>query len=255
MRKRRFKDLSIATRIGLLTSGSMVLLLIAGGIYLYRVQTGSLQRYSDRLLSEEAHSLNQVIEMQIRERQVRLRTGLDLTLELLYSFGEITFGNSRQVTAIDYFTGDNTIVDVKQWKLGREQLYNNNEMADRISALGGIQVSLFQKTDKGYLNIATTVKDDNGERILNTLISANSPVIQAIERGEDFYDRSRLGDDWYLAASRAIMHNGKPVGMLFIGVPEKDVSIIRDLFSKKTYYDTGYPFLVDATGILLVHPT
>lgn len=94
-------------------------------------------------------------------------------------------------------------------------------MADRISALGGIQVSLFQKTDKGYLNIATTVKDDNGERILNTLISANSPVIQAIERGEDFYDRSRLGDDWYLAASRAIMHNGKPVGMLFIGVPER----------------------------------
>lgn len=143
MRKRRFKDLSIAIRIGLLTSGSMVLLLIAGGIFLYRVQTGSLQRYSDRLLSEEPHSLNQVIEMQIRERQVRLRTGLDLTLELLYSFGEITFGNSRQVTAIDYFTGENTIVDVKQWKLGREQLYNNNEMADRISALGGIQVSLF----------------------------------------------------------------------------------------------------------------
>jgi hypothetical protein len=51
--------------------------------------------------------------------------------------------NSRQVTAIDYFTGENTIVDVKQMKLGREQLYNNNEMADRISDLGGIQVSLF----------------------------------------------------------------------------------------------------------------
>ncbi|MBK8808430.1 MAG: HAMP domain-containing protein [Bacteroidales bacterium] len=42
--------------------------------------------------------------------------------------------------------------------------------------------------------------------------------------------------------------------MLFIGIKEKDQKEIKDIFSSKKYFDTGYPFMVDSKGTLTIHP-
>jgi len=49
--------------------------------------------------------------------------------------------------------------------------------------------------------------------------------------------------------------DGQIVGMLYVGMPEKDLDGTKVLFSKNKFFDTGYPYIVGADGMLIVHPT
>ena len=62
-------------------------------------------------------------------------------------------------------------------------------------------------------------------------------------------------DDWYLASYRPIMLDGMLVGILFVGIPEKDMAGLKKLFANKKYFESGYPFIVDKNGTLVIHPT
>ena len=78
---------------------------------------------------------------------------------------------------------------------------------------------------------------------------------QAIARGEEVFRRIKMGERWYLTAFRPIFYNDKVVGAVFVGVYEKDMVGIKEMFNHKVYYESGYPFLVDATGEMIIHPT
>lgn len=103
--------------------------------------------------------------------------------------------------------------------------------------------------------MVTTLANEQGGRIQNSYLPMEVEHAQAIARGEEVFRRIKMGERWYLTAFRPIFYNDKVVGAVFVGVYEKDMVGIKEMFNHKVYYESGYPFLVDATGEMIIHPT
>ncbi|NJK95219.1 MAG: hypothetical protein HC905_10165 [Bacteroidales bacterium] len=108
-------------------------------------------------------------------------------------------------------------------------------MVDKISEITNVKTTLFQKMEHGYLRIATTVLNLDGSRAVNTFIPNDSPVVKAIENGSDYFGRAYVVNDWYLTAYRPIKIDGNLVGMLFVGMPEKDMKTLGEILRVKSF--------------------
>ena len=62
-------------------------------------------------------------------------------------------------------------------------------------------------------------------------------------------------NDWYLTAYKPIFIDGDIKGILYVGTREKNYAFLKKVFSQKTFFENGYPFLVDKTGQFIIHPT
>jgi methyl-accepting chemotaxis protein len=94
----------------------------------------------------------------------------------------------------------------------------------------------------------------DGTRAINTIIPNNSPVAEALDKGEDYVDRAIVVDQWFLTAYKLLtLEDGTKVAIA-TGTPEKNMGTLKEYFNNKKYFDSGYPFLVDNTGTFVIHP-
>jgi hypothetical protein len=181
---------------------------------------------------------------------------LDVATDLFNKSGSFQVVDSLPVTmeAIQQISKAKKEVQLSGWYLGDTPLHNNFTLVDEIMDLTGQTATVFQKIPGGYLRISTNVRKLDGSRAVGTYIPDSSPVIQTIERGETFYGRAYVVNDWYLTAYQPIKSNGNTVGILYVGVKEKDLNFLKEKFYNKTYATTGYPYALSSNGNLLIHP-
>lgn len=90
------------------------------------------------------------------------------------------------------------------------------------------------------MRIATTILSLDWKKAVNTYIPTESPVVRLISEGRDYFGRAFVVSDWYLTAYRPFRHNGEIVGMLFVGMPEKDMKQLQQIFSGKKFWVTDF---------------
>jgi PAS domain S-box-containing protein len=159
---------------------------------------------------------------------------------------------SRRVINQNTRTGHDAMIRV--WSAGGKQLNENNLFVDSIASLNGGTVTIFQRIDSGFVRIATNVTDDKGERAVYTFIPDNSPVSQSVLKGNRYVGRAFVVNDWYITAYEPIYMEGKLVGMLYAGDKEKDLDQLRLILNNLAIGKTGYAFVFDEQGNLVIHP-
>jgi len=114
-------------------------------------------------------------------------------------------------------------------------------------------VTIFQRD----VRIATTVRDDRGDRAVGTRVSA--PVREAVlERGLPWRDRAFVVDDWYIAAYDPIRAlDGDIVGILYVGVLEQAYASIRDrvILSFFAIASIGFLVIIGITYVMISNIT
>lgn len=80
---------------------------------------------------------------------------------------------------------------------------------------------------QGDLRISTNVRREDGERAIGTRIAANV-YDQVLGRGESYYDRAFVVNNWYLTAYEPIRDiNGGVIGILYVGILEEKYTDMR----------------------------
>src|SRR5690554_7413168 len=126
----RLRDLKIGLRISIFTSTAVVLLLTAMGIYLFRVQSANILQEADTNLTEEVNNLKEIVELQIREREIRVASGIDVAMEVFSNSGKIAHrpGEVMELEVSNQENGQTSYVDLPLWRLDGEPLYDNNAL-------------------------------------------------------------------------------------------------------------------------------
>ena len=154
-----------------------------------------------------------------------------------------------------YAKGTPTIVDGKM-VLGDDYVVNNNyEIVDNVKNMVGGTATVFQVINNEAVRISTNVIKDDGNRAVGTTVS--KPVYDTVvKRGEIFYGRAWVVNAWYLTAYEPIKNrSGKIIGILYVGVLEDPfLNQIKDQMKSITVGETGYLYVIDSEGTLIIHP-
>ncbi|PKP34740.1 MAG: hypothetical protein CVU00_05465 [Bacteroidetes bacterium HGW-Bacteroidetes-17] len=198
-----------------------------------------------------------ITKMFERERQLKLekvKTNLKVAHSLFYNETLKIAGEKINVQAINQENNATHDVQINEWLLNERSLGNNFIFVDSIKNLLGGTATIFQKIDSGYIRVSTNVQNADGSRAVNTYIPNSSPVIQAIERGETYFGRAFVVNDWYMTAYEPIIIKNQIVGILYVGDREKDLQKLREILYSLKIGKTGYPFVFDRSGLMLIHP-
>ncbi len=172
------------------------------------------------------------------------------------ALGEIQFIHDqlRRVTAKNQMTQDEVQFEVPDIYI-RGSLLVGDQYVDEISSITGQEVTLFSMSPKGLYRVSTTIKNAKGERAVGTFIPPQSPVYQSVQRGETYIGRAMVVGQNFITAYEPIRAQGKVVGALFLGKPDRNMSRILDYLKDVKISSSGYIFIINSKGEMVEHPT
>ena len=130
------------------------------------------------------------------------------------------------------------LLDVKYpgaWRLekgilykGEQRINDNEAVVDWLSQLSGNNVTLFA----GDTRVATTFQQ-NGKRQVGT--QASPEVLQKVLAGGDYFtgEAEILGSKYFCAYEPIQDASGQNVGMVFIGIPQRDIQVLQQSFIQR----------------------
>lgn len=254
---KRFSDFNVGFRLSVFINAAVVIILFSLGWYIYDLLKQKISQDTDVTMTTQVDDLVRTVQLQIAERKDRVEAALAVANHIFDSAGNLHIDETQrtEVIAVNQITREPEKIVIPSMYVGDQLVFNNVPLVDKITELTGCNSTIFQKTEQGYLRIATSVMQSDGSRATLTLIPNSSPVIEAIEEGAQYSGRAFVVNEWYVTAYRPIILGSRIIGALFTGMPEKDMDNIRKIFAGKRFLRTGYPFIVDKEGRLLVHPT
>lgn len=237
--------MKIGTKLYAYVGGVVVIAFVIFGIYMYNVLKTDIDESYQEAIQEYLDNYSKMIDLEIESKKNSQALAIKVASNYLKSLGPIT-ETTEQVSI-----GNNS---VSKWFINGKQVQEHYEIVDHIQSLGIKASTIFQKTAQGYLRVSTNVLNKEGKRAVGTSIGFDSPVVQAVEKGEKYIGRAWVVNAWYVTAYEPIRINGEIKGILFTGEPEINYDELSNYFKEKKYFGSGYPYLVDNNGLLTAHP-
>ncbi|MDA3837498.1 MAG: Cache 3/Cache 2 fusion domain-containing protein [Candidatus Delongbacteria bacterium] len=205
-------------------------------------------------LTLEVKTLMEMLERERTLKIQRVNTFLEVANDTFYDSKLVISNEKIDMSVEDQISNEIHTVKLNKWMVDGEELHSSAKMVEKINSLLGCSVTIFQKMDDGYVRMSTTVERIDGSNAQGTYISNDSPVIKSVESGNTYLGRALVVDDWYITAYEPISHQDKVVGMLYVGVKESDLTVLRDIFSGIQIGKSGYPFVFDENSTMIIHP-
>ncbi|MBO4373050.1 MAG: Cache 3/Cache 2 fusion domain-containing protein [Bacteroidales bacterium] len=143
--------------------------------------------------------------------------------------------------------------EVKVWKFGDNVLNNNNEILEQLAeAAAPNQFSVYQKTSKGYVVIATTIKK-NGQYIVGSILDDQN-AINIIENNGLFYDMTNIEQVTYIGEYKPLVINGKLVGAYFTGQDQSTIAQDDNAFGSASFLANGFSIWTKDPNYVFVAP-
>jgi methyl-accepting chemotaxis protein-2 (aspartate sensor receptor) len=167
--------------------------------------------------------------------------------------GEFTLDTDALVAV-----GDKQVPTLKS---GGKPLNLDFALPDRFTRQTGGNATIFAASGDDFVRVSTSVKKENGDRAVGTILAHDSPAYAAIRAGKPYVGLVRLFGKQFMTDYEPIRDaSGKVIGILYVGLDvDANIAALRDRIKKMKVGDTGYYFVLDATqgktyGDLVVHP-
>ncbi len=170
---------------------------------------------------------------------------------------EAYFHDKGGIKVLDsmYHFGD---VAVKAWKIDGNILQGRNSLAEHYASTSKDRhFSILQKCGDGnYVRIATSIKDANGKPADGTIMnrSTNSEVLDKVEKGETFYNRTMILGVAYIATYQPLMIDGKMEGVVFTGIEQTKLQSVNKSFGAQQILESGFSLWLDNDNHAIVKP-
>ena len=120
--------------------------------------------------------------------------------------------------------GDLSLVDKTLVDSSGSPIETNFELVDSIKNELNIEVSIFVKYGLDYKRNSSTIRDDEGERIIGTTLGFDNPALPKVSFGHDFIEMFYyLGVKYFGGYTPIIDVNRDIIGLIFIGVTHESV--------------------------------
>jgi nitrogen fixation negative regulator NifL len=256
---RPFKDWKIRTK---LISFTLLLALVplgVGAILSLRKFTEDLKQAYESDLEHIVANIHAMCGAQQELLQDKLTSDLNTAHYVFFQNGQsvsISKDHFLEFTAEDQSTNELSRVRVPLWSIGGKSITKDYTLVDRVQKLVGGTCTVFQRIEGDrLLRISTNVLRANGTRAVGTYLPASSEVAKTILRGETYRGRAFVVNAWYITAYEPIRNEyNEIIGALYVGTPEQSALSLKEAIKSIKIGKTGYAYIMDSSGNLVVHP-
>jgi len=223
-------------------------------VLLVRVSRESILELAEKDMMLETSIIRKMFE---RERQLKLeKVEIDLNVarKMFYDKQLKVTNKLIDIEATNQISLKKHNAKVNELTWSGDQIYNSDNFPEETHKLFGGTTTIFQKIDSGYLRISTNVLKKNGEKAVGTFIPSSSIVAKTIDKGETYYGRAFVVNDWYITAYEPIYVDNEIIGALYVGSKEKDLDMLRLTLDTLIIERTGFPLVIDTEGEIIIQP-
>ena len=246
----RFNDLSIAVKLNVIQSASLILLLGISILWLsVWLADTMLARQMDALSQLNRQTLN-TIELFDGQLETNIERQANILRDSLPEHYELEA--SRRIPVAG--------VDTPMLTAGGTAMNLNFAAVDRLKRTSGAVGTIFVRDGDNFVRITTSLQKENGERALGTPLAYEHPARTALLEGKPYVGRARLfGKDYMTRYVPLTDARGAIVGALFVGLDfTNELKSIKESILKLRLGKTGYVYVLDSSnnaGIYAIHPT
>ena len=242
--KRFFADMSLAKKIILACAAAFILVMGGLDIVLGNYMAQSLEKEGLQGLSDKLSSIRAMVDVRAKALN---KESARLNDVFAGYFGE-SFSLEGEAEA-------------PVLKNGATVINQRTQEVDRFTAVTGAVATVFARKGDDFLRVTTSVKRENGERAVGTLLGKESPAYAPLLAGQRYIGKAKLfGMDYYTSYSPIKGRDGQVIGATFIGLDISDE--IRELKAHIRAVKagtSGYFYVLDSkpgkdAGTLIVHP-
>lgn len=236
----------------------LILLVIIGVLSLY-FSTNITQK----LAMDSLNNINMTTFNSIKSQYVmsnELNTAIQKNnIDIAYNYlkGNVEIDKSEKIFIVTENQDTKTMenIEIPRMLFKKSPIYKDNDLVDHIARLTNSTVTIFQVSNIGLVRLATDVKKEDGSRAIGTHIPVTSPVYSTVMSGNTYFGRVFFFGDWYVTAYKPLYDENKNIiGSIYTGVKELNVKKIRDELLKVKLGKTGYFYVFDSKGKIIVHP-
>jgi len=151
---------------------------------------------------------------------------------------------------------------VAMLKNGDNDINLNFTIVDRFTAQSGVSATVFAKQGDDFVRVSTSVKKENGERAVGTVLDRAHPGYAPLMAGQRYAGLATLFGKQYMTQYDPVRNAaGQVVGVLYVGVDiDAEIAALKERIKAVKLGDTGYFYVLDAKpgkdfGRMLVHPS
>ncbi|WP_456282040.1 Cache 3/Cache 2 fusion domain-containing protein [Cupriavidus sp. JZ107] len=136
-----------------------------------------------------------------------------------------------------------------QFTSGEIVLNNNFELPDRFFATtGGTIATVFARRGDDFVRVTTSLKKQNGERAVGTLLDRAGPAYAAVQAGRSYRALTWLFGKPYMSKYEPVRDAaGKVAGALYVGVDvSAELAMLKNRIRRKSIGTDGHFVVVDA---------
>ncbi|GAB2891477.1 hypothetical protein GCM10027046_20370 [Uliginosibacterium flavum] len=233
----RFADLSIATRLSLLTVGLLVLIFGIAGSYLCSQLSSRMQTSATTALQVANQRIVDMVEVYAVSLE---NTATQLGAEFVSRLGSAVPETMRQSS-----------VKADHSKAAA--------LIDSFSAASGAVATLFVREGDDFTRVATSLQDANGKRATGTQLDHKHPAYDLMQAGKPYTGRAKLFGRDYVVRYLPLLENGKVIGIGFIGIDfTEGLATLKQKIRDLRIGETGHVFVLESSGAdagkAVVHP-
>lgn len=235
---RRFADLSIATRLSLLTAGLLAVVLGGASFAISRQLTRRLEASATSSLQVSNQRVVDMVEVYAMSlERATQQLGAEFVSRLASADpdsmhqGQVGGKHARALALIDTFT-----------------------------AATGAVATLFVREGDDFVRAATSLKDGTGARATGTKLDHQHPAYQMVLKGQAYSGQAKLFGREYSTSYVPLLENGRVIGIGFIGIDFTDgLAALLQKIRDTRVGETGHVLVLEASGAdvgrAVVHPT
>jgi methyl-accepting chemotaxis protein len=237
-----------------IVSSTLILMMLLSGVFLL-VSRSAVEELVYNQSENVSSMILDLADLSYRQNQASVERYLDVARYFVADKARIDRTAPIPMTAANQNSGAEKAVQLYPVLIDGENVTTSSSLVDRITELTGATVTIFQPIEGGILRVSTSVRTRDGRRATGTYIPDNSPVYQSVMRGESYTGRAFVVDDWYISRYDPVRNTaGEIIAVLYVGVPQSRLELLSEKISSLTIGQSGWAFLMDSEGTMLVHP-
>ncbi len=250
----RLRDVKIGLRLNLLMISILVFAFSTLAIFLIMQNRSESIENTKEQMKEHIKNLSLLYETDVNSTREGIISGAKIIEQLVKENGELVLNSTKELVlnGVDQETNETKDIHVKQLEQNGVAVLRNNEILKVGSELTGCSSALYQKFDGGFACLAAY--GPSADIAIGLILSDNSGISRSVNAKNDTLVRVSIEDANYIAYYKPLFKNGEIIGMLSVGMEDLAIQNIKSIFNNKTYFGSGYPYVVDEEGNFLVHP-